>query len=233
MNPTLSTLLVGVVIFLAICQAVPAEFQKSYETFDPNAEEDEEAEARTLITSNGQYFLVLNSTFVILYTLLFLLGILVSFFATSILGGLLQGGEDSNSSGYNNYNSGYSHSHSYRKKRSGMRFDMDLASQMFQLAEAFKKYEVKDRDCQTYVACEASQVQRHEENGILAKVVYDVMKKLSKHGVKQIEKKDKYLADLVRLFQYGDEAHRLGKDDACGKQRDKCYNATKKPEYKK
>eukprot|EP00095_Tigriopus_kingsejongensis_P008677 maker-scaffold72_size415059-snap-gene-3.19 protein:Tk08677 transcript:maker-scaffold72_size415059-snap-gene-3.19-mRNA-1 annotation:"hypothetical protein DAPPUDRAFT_307693" len=112
-------------------------------------------------------------------------------------------------------------------------YEEDLASQMFQLAEAFKKYEVKDVDCQTYVACEASQTQRHEENGILAKVVYGIMKKLNKFGLKQVERKDKYVASLLKMFQYGDESNRQGKEDACSQQRDKCYNATKKPEYKK
>lgn len=121
MNPSLFIVLTFVAN-LALCQAVPSEFQRSYETFDPNAEDDDEANARTLITSNGQYFLVLNATYVILYTLLFLLGILVSFFATSILGGLFQGAED-NSSGYNNYSGGYGYSHSYRRKRSNMKFD--------------------------------------------------------------------------------------------------------------
>ncbi len=47
---------------------------------------------------------------------------------------------------------------------------------MYQLAEAFKKYEVEEQNCQMYVACEASQEARHEENGQLARDVYHIMK---------------------------------------------------------
>lgn len=47
---------------------------------------------------------------------------------------------------------------------------------MYLLAEAFKKWEVKDIDCQVYVACEASQVANHDKNGQLARDVYKIMK---------------------------------------------------------
>lgn len=52
----------------------------------------------------------------------------------------------------------------------------DLAAQMYLLAEAFKKWEVKDIDCQVYVACEASQTANHDKNGQLARDVYKIMK---------------------------------------------------------
>ncbi len=51
-----------------------------------------------------------------------------------------------------------------------------MASQMAQLARAFEKYEVHDLECQMYVACEASQEAKHEENGALAKQVFGVMR---------------------------------------------------------
>lgn len=55
-------------------------------------------------------------------------------------------------------------------------FFSDLASQMFELALAFKKYEVTSPPCQRYVACEASQETRIEQNGPLATLVNRIMK---------------------------------------------------------
>jgi hypothetical protein len=50
-----------------------------------------------------------------------------------------------------------------------------MASQLHQLTEAFKKWEVAEEQCQQYVVCEAAQQERHEENGELALVVFDIM----------------------------------------------------------
>jgi len=50
----------------------------------------------------------------------------------------------------------------------------DMASQMHQLQAAFKKWEV-EQDCEAYVVCEAAQTAKHEENGELAVVVYNIM----------------------------------------------------------
>jgi hypothetical protein len=47
---------------------------------------------------------------------------------------------------------------------------------MFELALAFKKYEVTSPPCQRYVACEASQETRIEQNGPLATLVNRIMK---------------------------------------------------------
>ena len=55
-------------------------------------------------------------------------------------------------------------------------FFTDIASKMAQLEQAFKKYQVEEAECEMYIACEASQVQRHEENGPLAKIVYDIIR---------------------------------------------------------
>ena len=52
----------------------------------------------------------------------------------------------------------------------------DVASKMAQLENAFKKYQVEEAECEMYIACEASQVHRHEENGPLAKIVYDILR---------------------------------------------------------
>ena len=47
---------------------------------------------------------------------------------------------------------------------------------MAQLEQAFKKYQVEEAECEMYIACEASQVQRIEENGPLARIVYDILR---------------------------------------------------------
>ena len=52
----------------------------------------------------------------------------------------------------------------------------DVAGKMAQLENAFKKYQVEEAECEMYIACEASQVNRHEANGPLAKQVYDILR---------------------------------------------------------
>ena len=52
----------------------------------------------------------------------------------------------------------------------------DVASKMAQLEQAFKKYQVEEAECEMYIACEASQVHRIEENGPLAKIVHDILR---------------------------------------------------------
>merc|ERR1712172_370041 len=51
----------------------------------------------------------------------------------------------------------------------------DIASKMAQLEQAFKKYQVTEAECEMYIACEASQVNRREENGPLAKIIFDII----------------------------------------------------------
>jgi hypothetical protein len=47
---------------------------------------------------------------------------------------------------------------------------------MAQLENAFKKYEVEEAECMMYVACEASQTHRLDDNGPLAKIVADILR---------------------------------------------------------
>ena len=47
---------------------------------------------------------------------------------------------------------------------------------MFELAQAFKKHEVTEAPCQRYVACEASQESRLDQNGAFAKLVNRIMR---------------------------------------------------------
>ena len=54
---------------------------------------------------------------------------------------------------------------------------------MAQLEQAFKKYQVEEAECEMYIACEASQVQRIEENGPLARIVYDILSTFNRYKV--------------------------------------------------
>jgi len=47
---------------------------------------------------------------------------------------------------------------------------------MAQLDQALKKYQVEEAECEMFIACEASQVHRLEENGPLARIVYDIFR---------------------------------------------------------
>lgn len=105
--------------------------------------------------------------------------------------------------------------------------EQELAGQMLALAEAYKKYEVEDLNCQIYVACEASQTNKHEENGILAKTVYGIMKAMNKHGKKAVQAQDEYVASLIDAFNYGEQELIAGREDTCSQLRETCY-ATKK-----
>ncbi len=46
---------------------------------------------------------------------------------------------------------------------------------MEQLEHAFKKWEVTEAECQMFVACEAAQKEKHDQNGQLAVDVYNIM----------------------------------------------------------
>ena len=46
---------------------------------------------------------------------------------------------------------------------------------MNNLEHAFKKYNFHDNECQMFVACESAQLDRQEENGPLAKTIYDII----------------------------------------------------------
>jgi len=97
----------------------------------------------------------------------------------------------------------------------------DIASKMAQLEQAFKKYQVEEAECEMYIACEASQVQRHEENGPLAKIVYDIISTFNR--AKDGHKWDDRMEGLVQAFEYGTGAQAAGQVDACQPLRNKCF----------
>merc|ERR1712172_194457 len=86
----------------------------------------------------------------------------------------------------------------------------DIASKMAQLEQAFKKYQVTEAECEMYIACEASQVNRHEENG---------------------HKWDDRMEGLVQAFEYGTGAQAAGQVDACEPLRNKCFELHASTKY--
>ena len=51
-----------------------------------------------------------------------------------------------------------------------------MATKLAQLDSALKKYQVEEAECEMFIACEASQVHRLEENGPLAKIVNEIFR---------------------------------------------------------
>jgi len=97
-------------------------------------------------------------------------------------------------------------------------FDNDIASKMAQLEQAFKKYQVEEAECEMYIACEASQVQRIDENGPLARIVYDILSTFNR--AKDGHKWDDRMDGLVQAFEYGTGAQTA---DPCQPLRNKCF----------
>lgn len=143
-------------------------------------------------------------------------------------GGLFGGGAyNRNSYGQYDYDYGYGQDQFY--KRSNAYFDNDVASKMAQLENAFKKYQVEEAECEMYIACEASQVHRHEENGPLAKIVYDILSQFNR--AKDSDKWDDRVNGLVQAFEYGSGAYYAGQQDACAPLRNKCFELHSKKNY--
>jgi len=94
----------------------------------------------------------------------------------------------------------------------------DIASKMAQLEQAFKKYQVEEAECEMYIACEASQVQRIDENGPLARIVYDILSTFNR--AKDGHKWDDRMDGLVQAFEYGTGAQTA---DPCQPLRNKCF----------
>jgi len=97
----------------------------------------------------------------------------------------------------------------------------DIASKMAQLEQAFKKYQVEEAECELYIACEASQEQRIEENGPLARIVFDILSTFNRE--KDGHKWDDRMEGLVKAFEFGTGASASGQVDPCQPLRNKCF----------
>jgi len=178
---------------------------------------DSAKESRFLTTTGDGNYLALNSTILTIGVVLLLGIVMVAILA---LGG---SGAAKSSQRYAQepyqeslYNEEAEFQTRYR--RSALN---DIASKMAQLEQAFKKYQVEEAECEMYIACEASQVQRHEENGPLAKIVYDIISTFNR--AKDGHKWDDRMEGLVQAFEYGTGAQAAGQVDACQPLRNKCF----------
>lgn len=168
---------------------------------DLESYEEEDGEERTIFTSGGTYYIALNTTYLLLWSLL-LGGIL--------LGALfLAGGSGASAdSGY-----GQQYGSQYGQKKSGFEegfnrnkrdlFEYGLKDQLNLLAEAFHKYEIaEDTGCQLYIACESSSAS-HYKNRPLAKTVNTAMRAISQPQNADLYEDDKYLLDILNAYDLG------------------------------
>lgn len=120
---------------------------------------------------------------------------------------------------YNHQGGYYSEDPQYQTRYK--RFTHDIASKMAQLEQAFKKYQVEEAECELYIACEASQEQRIEENGPLARIVFDILSTFNR--AKDGHKWDDRMEGLVKAFEFGTGASASGQVDPCQPLRNKCF----------
>merc|ERR1739847_180429 len=79
------------------------------------------------------------------------------------------------------------------------------------------------------IASEASQVNRHEENGPLAKIIFDIISTFNR--AKDGHKWDDRMEGLVQAFEYGTGAQAAGQVDACEPLRNKCFELHASTKY--
>merc|ERR1719151_133759 len=200
MMPSLSPLLITTLLLLPMLGMVSAT------TIDINGVEEpepEDGDARTVFTSGGTYYIALNTTFLLYYSVLagaLLLAILA-------LSGAFSSAEST--SGYGQqygyqqqqYQQRAGAEEGYRNKRQA--FSSDFTDQLHLLADAFNKYEVNETTCQLYVACESAHAHLHEKHGKLAKIVHQVMKNIEKPETVELYQDDAYLMDILDGFKIG------------------------------
>eukprot|EP00090_Calanus_glacialis_P036975 TRINITY_DN632_c1_g1_i1.p1 TRINITY_DN632_c1_g1~~TRINITY_DN632_c1_g1_i1.p1 ORF type:complete len:212 (-),score=46.45 TRINITY_DN632_c1_g1_i1:405-1040(-) len=171
-------------------------------TIDIDGLEEEDGEERTVFTSGGTYYIALNTTYLLYYSLL--AGTLL--LAGLALSGLFTGSAESTS--------GYGQQYGYQQKQGqgqgqggfarNKRYAEGFTDQLNLLAEAFHKYEIDETNgCQLYVACESSDIAMHRKNGPLAKTVYHAMKNIAEPQNTRLYEDDKYLMDIMSAFKIG------------------------------
>lgn len=157
---------------------------------------DNEGEERTIFTSGGTYYLALNTTFLVYYTLA--AGFLV--LGAIILTSLFDTAEARSDNGYSQgHQRGAPHEGAHQRQRRGA-YD-NVASQLVLLAEAFKKYEVNEDGCQLYVACNSSKLAG--KGNTLEKITHGVLSLVAEPGNEYLYNNDKYLQDMVTAFKTG------------------------------
>jgi len=184
----------------------------------------EEPEFKTLLDTTSGNFLALNSTLligVVAVVVVLAVAALISTGSFSPAKIVQRYGQE--------YNQFYDTVDAYSQNRYRRSAANDIASKMAQLEQAFKKYQVTEAECEMYIACEASQVNRHEENGPLAKIIFDIISTFNR--AKDGHKWDDRMEGLVQAFEYGTGAQAAGQVDACEPLRNKCFELHASTKY--
>jgi len=212
--------------FIALASASSVKLEKS-ESVDKESSRlfvtpnNIEESSRLYFTSNNfGSFLALNSTTLVTGVVVL---ILVAVVALLVLGdGSLGGQYSRNGNEYPHPHEQAYHGDETENQARYKRFaPNDIASKMAQLEQAFKKYQVEEAECELYIACEASQVQRIEENGPLARIVFDILSTFNR--AKDGHKWDDRMEGLVKAFEFGTGASASGQVDPCQPLRNKCF----------
>lgn len=105
---------------LGLAAADPLSFQQPAEFASEDGGElvVEDGKARTVFTSNGNYFIALNTTYLLLYAALFGIGLLAALALASLFSPAEETGYGySHQSGGGGYGGGSAHGHSYYRQR--------------------------------------------------------------------------------------------------------------------
>jgi len=211
--------LIVFVTFLALTSATAVE--------KVGSSAKESVSGRFLTTTGDGNYLALNSTVLTLGVIVLLGGVLVAMLALG--GGGLFSKSSSQRFAQEPYQEELYNAEETEFQTRYRRSASDIASKMAQLEQAFKKYQVTEAECEMYIACEASQVNRHEENGPLAKIIFDIISTFNR--AKDGHKWDDRMEGLVQAFEYGTGAQAAGQVDACEPLRNKCFELHASTKY--
>jgi len=198
-------------------------FQASATTIDIDGvseleDEYSDGDARTVFTSGGTYYIALNTTYLLYYSLiagaLLLAGLALSGHFSGSADSTGYGHQYSYQEGYQGYGQKAGSEGSFRNKRQA--YSQDFTDQLHILADAFNKYEVDETTCQLYVACESAIRNRHTKHGRLAKTVYQVMRTIEQPENTPLYRDDAYLMDILDAFKIG------ASGQSCGHLRKQC-----------
>jgi len=164
-------------------------------------------EDRSLFTSEGSYYVALNTTYVVLGTLLVGAILLATFLVSSFGGDSASGNlqQPIFSRGDGGFNDHYGHHgyHGQRLRNKRHAFDTSLNNQVALLEQAFNKYQVTEAGCKLYVACESSKDNTIQKSGKLTKLVSQALSTIDASKNEDLLKDDIHMKDLLAAYRIG------------------------------